>query len=147
MIFILLRSRREVPSPYPYELRSPVLDHGFFQFPLQVMRGLVATPMENQDQFISGEVTNHLFEERAVPFSGLDLAALNIQRGRDHGLRPYNEYRASCNLQRANDFSDLGKEINTDVIKRLRQVSVVVGGTDSLLSSKDANSFDIVSRC
>ena len=90
---------------------------------LQVMRGLVATPMENQDQFISGEVTNHLFEERAVPFSGLDLAALNIQRGRDHGLRPYNEYRAACNLKRANNFDDLGKEINTDVIKRLRQVS------------------------
>jgi len=88
----------------------------------EVMRGLVATPMENQDQFISGEVTNHLFEERAVPFSGLDLAALNIQRGRDHGLRPYNEYRAACNLKRANDFDDLGKEINPDVIKRLRQV-------------------------
>ena len=49
------------------------------------MRGLVATPMENQDQFISGEITNHLFEERRIPFSGLDLAALNIQRGRDHG--------------------------------------------------------------
>ena len=95
--------------------------------PPQVMRGLVATPMENQDQFISGEVTNHLFEERAVPFSGLDLAALNIQRGRDHGLRPYNEYRVACNLARANDFGDLGKEINADVIKRLREVSVAVG--------------------
>ncbi len=87
------------------------------------MRGLVATPMENQDQFISGEITNHLFEERRVPFSGLDLAALNIQRGRDHGLRPYNEYRAACNLVRANDFDDLSKEISFDVIKRLKQVS------------------------
>ena len=65
------------------------------------MRGLVSTPMENQDQFISGEITNHLFEERGIRYSGLDLAALNIQRGRDHGLRSYNEYRVACNLRKA----------------------------------------------
>lgn len=45
------------------------------------MRGLVATPMETLDQFITGEVTNHLFEDRKIPFSGVDLIALNIQRG------------------------------------------------------------------
>ena len=86
------------------------------------MRGLVSTPMENQDQFMSGEITNHLFEERGIRYSGLDLAALNIQRGRDHGLRPYNEYRVACNLKKAQDFSDLDQEISQDVIKRLRQV-------------------------
>ena len=78
--------------------------------------------MENLDQFISGEITNHLFEKQQIPFSGLDLASLNIQRGRDHGLRPYNEYRVACNLQRAIDFDDLSQEISFDVIKRLKQV-------------------------
>ncbi len=92
---------------------------------MQVMRGLVATPMENQDQFMSGEITNHLFEERRIPFSGLDLAALNIQRGRDHGLRPYNEYRLACNLDRVETFEELSKEISFDVIKRLKQVSSI----------------------
>ena len=43
----------------------------------EMMRGLVSTPMENQDQFMSGEVTNHLFKEKSIPKSGLDLAALN----------------------------------------------------------------------
>ena len=45
------------------------------------MRGLVNTPMENLDNFITSEVTKHLFEERGHPFSGLDLVSLNIQRG------------------------------------------------------------------
>lgn len=50
------------------------------------MRGLVATPMETLDQFITGEVTNHLFEDRRIPFSGIDLIALNIQRGSYYNL-------------------------------------------------------------
>lgn len=51
----------------------------------QMVRGLVSTPMETLDQFITGEVTNHLFEDKRIPFSGVDLIALNIKRARDHG--------------------------------------------------------------
>ena len=94
------------------------------------MRGLVSTPMENQDQFLSGEITNHLFEERRIPFSGLDLAALNIQRGRDHGLPGYNLYRAICNLTRADDFSGLSREIAPPVIERLRRTYAHVDDID-----------------
>lgn len=127
----LIRPMLTRMSPDWREMHSHIrLRDGFFNPDMlyeatmidEVMRGLGATPMENQDQFLSGEITNHLFEERRIPFSGLDLAALNIQRGRDHGLRPYNEYRVACNLDRANSFDDLSKEISFDVIKRLRQV-------------------------
>lgn len=52
----------------------------------EIARGLVSTPMEALDQFITGEVTNHLFEDRRIPFSGIDLIAMNVQRGMVHNL-------------------------------------------------------------
>lgn len=96
----------------------------------EIMRGLVSTPMENLDQFITGEITNHLFEDRRIPHSGIDLAALNIQRGRDHAIRPYNDYRALCNLKRATTWDDLSREIPAEVIARLQRMYPTVDDID-----------------
>lgn len=52
----------------------------------ELLRGLAATPMETLDHFITNEVTNHLFEDRKMPYSGMDLAAINIQRGNAYFL-------------------------------------------------------------
>ena len=101
-----------------------------FQAIDEVMRGMFISPMEGLDQFITGEITNHLFETRSIPFSGFDLASLNIQRGRDHGLRPYNEYRAACNLKRAVNFEDLSREMTSTIIERLKQVYTSVDDID-----------------
>ena len=76
-----------------------------------LVRGLVMSSMETMDRKLSEEVANHLFEEKGKAFSGLDLGALNIQRGRDHGLPGYNKYRELCGLTRADTFPDL-LEIN-----------------------------------
>ncbi|XP_037959455.1 myeloperoxidase-like [Teleopsis dalmanni] len=115
-----------------------LLRDGFFKMDVllqpgiidEIMRGLVATPMETLDQFITGEVTNHLFEDRKTPFSGIDLIALNVQRARDHGIPSYNNYRALCNLKRASTWSDLSREIPNEVINRFKKIYASVDDID-----------------
>ena len=69
-----------------------------------LVRGLVMAPMEVVDNRITQEVKDHLFEERSKRSSGLDLPAINIQRGRDHGIPGYNKYRQICGLERNRKF-------------------------------------------
>src|SRR5262249_12712773 len=51
------------------------------------------------------EVRNFLFGQPGA--GGFDLASLNIQRGRDHGLADYNTTRAAYGLPRVTSFSQI----------------------------------------
>lgn len=53
-----------------------------------ILRGLLTKPARKTDEFLNSVLTNHLFAAN-ISSPGLDLASLNIQRGRDHGLPPY----------------------------------------------------------
>ena len=55
---------------------------------------------------MSPEVQNHLFQEPGKHF-GLDLAALNIQRGREHGVPSYNRWREWCGLPTFSAFEQM----------------------------------------
>ena len=96
----------------------------------ELIRGVSTSSMETLDQFLTSEVTNHLFEDKHTPFSGLDLAALNIQRARDHGIPGYNHYRAICNLTRAASFEGLRREIAPPLIERLKRTYAHVDDID-----------------
>ncbi|CAI9171494.1 unnamed protein product [Rangifer tarandus platyrhynchus] len=73
-----------------------------------IMRGLLARPakLQVQDQLLNEELTERLF---VLSDAGtLDLASINLQRGRDHGLPGYNEWRQFCGLSRLQTRADLG---------------------------------------
>ncbi|XP_017287235.1 peroxidasin isoform X2 [Kryptolebias marmoratus] len=88
-----------------------------------LLRGLfgVAGKMRVSTQLLNTELTEKLFSmAHAV---ALDLAAMNVQRGRDHGIPSYNDYRTFCNLTSAQTFDDLKNEIkNPDVREKLRRL-------------------------
>lgn len=54
---------------------------------------------------LEGAVRDRLFENALG--KGMDLGALNLQRGRDHGLPPYNAWRKWCGLTVSTSFSNL----------------------------------------
>lgn len=50
----------------------------------------------------------------------MDLAAINIQRGRDHGIPPYIAWRKPCGLSPLTSWDDLDRIMSADTAGRLR---------------------------
>lgn len=96
-----------------------------------VLRGLSKQPAQEIDTLLVDDVRNFLF---GPPGSGgFDLASLNLQRGRDHGLPGYNEVRRNFGLRPARDFSDITpnrdlQEAFEEVYDSVEDVDVWVGG-------------------
>ena len=64
------------------------------------------------------QLTRHLFQDANSTNFGMDLMALNLQRGRDHGIPPYVEYRKLCGLPDIRDWRQLSKIVAApEVIK------------------------------
>ncbi len=101
-----------------------------------LIKGLATQEGEIWDNNFVSAITDHLFESRSGG-GGLDLVALNVQRGRDHGLPGYNAYREICGAGngKARDFDDLEDFIPRSQVQRLRlmykhvdDIDLYVGG-------------------
>ncbi|PVD24488.1 hypothetical protein C0Q70_14971 [Pomacea canaliculata] len=54
---------------------------------------------ETFNRHLADSITNHLFANNRMNKTGLDLASLNLQRGRDHGTAGINAYRKYFGLR------------------------------------------------
>jgi hypothetical protein len=71
----------------------------------RVLKGLASQLGQENDVFLVDGVRNQLFGPPGA--GGLDLAALDIQRGRDHGLPDYNNLRARYGLEEVTTFAEI----------------------------------------
>jgi hypothetical protein len=69
------------------------------------LRGMAFQRAQELDTQVVDAVRNFLFG--APGAGGFDLASLNIQRGRDHGLPGYNQVRADFGLPRVTSFAQI----------------------------------------
>ena len=92
-----------------------------------ILRGFAAGHAQRIDTFIVDDVRNFLF---GPPGSGgFDLASLNIQRGRDHGIPSLNDVRLSLSLTPKTTFLEVTGS-NSDLATALG--SVYTGGVNDI---------------
>ncbi|TWU30033.1 peroxidase family protein [Bythopirellula polymerisocia] len=74
-----------------------------------ILKYSASSQSQEIDNQIVDSVRNFLFGEPGE--GGLDLASLNIQRGRDHGLADYNSVREAYGLDRVSSFLEITSDV------------------------------------
>jgi len=77
------------------------------------LKGLSSQVQQEVDTKVIDNLRNFLFgnDANATAAFGLDLVALNIQRGRDHGLPDYNTVRTQFTGQAIQSFADITSDV------------------------------------
>ncbi|XP_075526548.1 chorion peroxidase-like [Dermacentor variabilis] len=86
-----------------------------------VLRGSVEQPMEPFNRFGDHGVTRYLFRKPWLPYGG-DLFAIDIQRARDHGVRPYVDWIQECQNITITNFDDLSQVMPAETAQLYEQV-------------------------
>ncbi|GBP65624.1 Peroxidase [Eumeta japonica] len=124
------------PASYQAAYKYRLSDHYFNPSLLEIspssfddiLRGMAQQSAAESDPYCTAEVTNLMF--KSSNSWGLDLVAMDIQRGRDHGIASYNDYREICGLRKAQHFQDLAGEMSQDRINALQQLYECVDDVD-----------------
>jgi len=88
------------------------------------LHGLAKQPCQKADLTTTDDMTDFLFFDKSSSSTvGDDIAARNIQRGRDHGIPTYNTMRAACKLAKLPSFkSSSPREISPSNWRKLASV-------------------------
>ena len=103
-----------------------------------VLNGLSHQVAQENDLLLVDEIRNFLFGPPGA--GGMDLAALDIQRGRDHGLPDYNSLREFYGLQRVSSFSDISDDPQTQ--QRLQEAYGDVDSIDAFIGALAEDHLD-----
>lgn len=113
--------REEVPLAEAFFNPGLVIENGIDP----VLKYLASSQSQEIDLKMVDSLRNMLF---GPPGSGgLDLAALNIQRGRDHGLADYNATREAYGLDRADSFAAITSDPEVQ-----SELEVIYGSVDDI---------------
>lgn len=74
------------------------------------LKGMATQAHQELDCKVIDDIRNFLFVPRNPRAGGFDLAAININRGRERGLPDYNTIRENFGLPKVNDFHDITKD-------------------------------------
>ena len=75
-----------------------------------LLRGLASQQAQEVDGHLVDAIRNFMFGPPGA--GGFDLASLNIQRGRDHGLPGYNQARIDLGLPPVASFADITSDVD-----------------------------------
>ena len=94
-----------------------------------IFTGLLNDPAAKYDSNLVDTLQNHLFEftDSQGVLQAFDLLALNINRGRDHGIATYAQVRTACGLKQATSFQDLldvMPQSNIDMLKTVYRYKI-----------------------
>ena len=113
-----------------------------------ILRGLASQAHQSLDAKVSQDIRNFLFG--APGDGGLDLASLNIQRGRDHGLPSYNDMREVMglgrytNLEQITDDAEVRAALAEAYDDDVYRVRIFGPGMDSLIEINEELDFVIL---
>lgn len=89
----------------------------------RILRGMVSQKMQALD-------FNYDDDLRHQWLGGLDVLAVDVQRGRDHGLPSYTQYRVLCGLTAVTSFQHLSDVMPQEVVDKLSELYEQPGDID-----------------